>query len=1123
MHNDPAASWPPIEHLEIKHMLQGAERLSVAELVTLLQADQRQRWQVGDRVPVEVYLNYVPALRDNSDAVLPLLFFEAGLREADGAVPTADDLVRRFPQFEEPIRQQYAREPTLHSTARNRNAETIDYPKGEVPFEAQRTLGVDQAELRVSVVRASVPGYEIVSELGRGGMGVVYKARHLALNRLVALKMILSGAHAGADELARFRNEAEAVARVQHPNLVQIYEVGEHEGRPYFALEYVDGQALDFRLRAGQLEPNEAARLLEILARAVHAVHQHGLVHRDLKPANILMTSTGVPKITDFGLAKRLDSTLGKTVTGDVLGTPMYMSPEQASGRVKQIGPATDIYALGTILYEMLTGRPPFRANSGIDVVMMVANTEPQPPSKIRLKLPRDLETICMKCLEKNPARRYASALELADDLQRFQAGEPIKARPIGAVGLLLKWTRRHPAWATLFAVIVLGTLVLLGVGVSYHIHLQEALQEARDKGEESRVRLVRLNEAQESLQKALQEARDKGEESRQRLVRLNVAQGSTLLDAGDWYGALVFFAEALRLDQGNPQREAMHRLRLGSVLHLCPEVRHVWFHDKAINHVAFSPDGKQALTASDDHTARLWDVATGKPVGAALTHDDAVVHAAFSYDGQWVLTASSDGTARVWNAATGQPRTPPLRHGKPLYDAAFSPDGTRVATCGQDERALLWDAASGAQLPIALAHFGPINSVAFSPDGRWIATASEDLTARIWHADTGKPGPAVSHTEALLWVCFRPDSLVFVTTSMDGTAQLWKTATGEAVGPPLVHNRAVVQASFSIDGKRVATSSDDHTARIWDAFTGQRLSPPVKHTSDVNMAVFSPDGQWLLTGGDDNTMRLWNVASAEEVMPVFFFTGSVETVAFSPSGLAMLAAGRGGMARLIGPRVEHLHLLAVRDQKQGKLNKVPPASQSSATSHNGKLLLQANNDNSATLHEASTGQVVGTPLHHGSKVVHVAFSPDDRHLLTGSDDNTARLWDTATGQLLVPPLKHHGTVVYAAFSADGRLVVTASRDETARVWDAATGEPVTPPLVHAGDVGHAAIAADGLTVTTTDIDGRKYTWKLVRDDRPVEQIVEQAQLLAGNYLDATRGYLPLPMGKMQDMYRKQR
>lgn len=326
-----------------------------------------------------------------------------------------------------------------------------------------------------------VAGYEILSELGRGGMGVVYKARQKGLNRLVALKMILSGAHAGDLELARFRAEGEAVARLQHPNIVQIYEVGEQEGRAYFSLEFVDGGSLDARLAGTPLPAKQAAQLLEIMARAVNFAHERGIVHRDLKPANVLLhiadctletgahleetspqfavcnLQSAIPKITDFGLAKQMGTPSGQTRTGAILGTPSYLAPEQADSK-KDIGPGADIYALGAILYEMLTGRPPFHGESPLDTILMVLAQEPVAPTRLQPKVPRDLETICLQCLQKDPRKRYTTALDLAEDLRRYRNGETIRARPAGPAERLWRWCRRNPVPASLLLAVTLGS-----------------------------------------------------------------------------------------------------------------------------------------------------------------------------------------------------------------------------------------------------------------------------------------------------------------------------------------------------------------------------------------------------------------------------------------------------------------------------------------------------------------------------------------------------------------------------------------------------------------------------------------------------------------------------------------
>jgi serine/threonine-protein kinase len=313
----------------------------------------------------------------------------------------------------------------------------------------------------------AIPGYEVIDLLGRGGMAVVYKARHRDLQRTVALKMILAGAHAGPEEVARFRIEAEAVAQLQHPHIVQIYEVGQHDGCPYCAFEFVAGGTLADRLKGVPLAAEAAAQLVAQLARAIHYAHEHGIVHRDLKPGNVLLTADGQPKVTDFGLAKKLGSDLGHTRTGAVLGTPGYMAPEQAQGK-RDVGPPADVYGLGAILYELLTGNAPFTADTPLDTVLRVLSEEPTPPRRLNPNVPRDLETICLKCLEKDPRRRYVSAQALADDLFAFVRGDPIAARPPGLLGRLDRWARLRPALAATLVALVffyLNHLVLLGLG----------------------------------------------------------------------------------------------------------------------------------------------------------------------------------------------------------------------------------------------------------------------------------------------------------------------------------------------------------------------------------------------------------------------------------------------------------------------------------------------------------------------------------------------------------------------------------------------------------------------------------------------------------------------------------
>lgn len=434
--------------------------------ITELRLDQCRRWQQGEPVRVEDYLKQQANLRSDADGLLDLIYNEIFLREQQGDEPQLEEYLRRFPEFESQLRVQFEVHQMIQEGVR-------ELASSKVTFGHQHERETPSSQ----PAQVAVPGYEILGQLGRGGMGVVYLARQVDLKRRVALKMILSGPHASAAERTRFRIEAEAVARLQHPNIVQIFEVNEQDGIPYLALELVDGTNLADQLEQAPWPTLAATRLVETLARAIHHAHQQGIIHRDLKPGNVLLTSTGIPKITDFGLAKLLDADTAPTTTTGFLGTPHYMAPEQTAKSSRFIGPATDIHALGAVLYELLTGRPPFDGATALDVLEQVRFYDPLPPSHWQGHVPRDLETICLKCLAKEPRQRYASALDLAEDLRRFQDGEPIWARPVSVWERLRKWAWRRRTGLTLIA---LAGLVLVLLGLWHHLNVQKREQQAR-------------------------------------------------------------------------------------------------------------------------------------------------------------------------------------------------------------------------------------------------------------------------------------------------------------------------------------------------------------------------------------------------------------------------------------------------------------------------------------------------------------------------------------------------------------------------------------------------------------------------------------------------------------------
>jgi eukaryotic-like serine/threonine-protein kinase len=521
--------------------------------------------------------------------------------------------------------------------------------------------------------------YELLDEIARGGMGVVFKARQRNLGRIVAVKMILAGSLAGKEFVQRFRTESAAAAILQHPNIVAIHDVGVHDGRHYFSMDYVEGQNLAQLVGQQPVSPAKAARYVETIAAAIHYAHERGILHRDLKPSNVLIDANDQPRITDFGLARRLDGDSSLTLTGQVLGSPNFMPPEQAGGGRSKSGRPSDVYALGGILYHLLTARAPFQADSLDRLLTQVLNAEPVSPRLLNPSVPRDLETITLKCLEKEPSRRYQTARELADELGRFIRGEPIHARPMTAPQKLWRWGRRKPVMAVLIILLhVVGAAGLAGIvwqwrRAEHHLYVAN-MNVAQHRWEHNHVSRVR------ELLEATANSSERGFE---------------------WYYW---------------QRQ----------LHL--ELMALRGHTGPVLAVAYSPDGERIVTGSADRTARVWDEASDK-VLILRGHGDAVKSVAFSPDGQRVLTGSWDGTARLWDATTGTNSLILKGHVAAVISVAFSTNGQRIVTGSQDQTAKVWDAFTGTNLVTFSNHTHGVWAVAFSPDGQHVVSGGFDAT----------------------------------------------------------------------------------------------------------------------------------------------------------------------------------------------------------------------------------------------------------------------------------------------------------------------------------------------------------------------------------------------------------
>ncbi len=1002
----------------------------------------------------------------------------------------------------------------------------------------QRDLAPTLAGARPSegpVPPREVANYEIIREAGRGGMGVVYLARHRALRRLVALKMILAGGFASEAERQRFQREAELAARVQHPNIVQVYEAGVHEGRPFLAMEWVSDITLADRMGPDPWSPHDAARLVETLALAIDAAHRKGVIHRDLKPSNILLeTEAGgepvgplagaVPKVADFGLARPIEGGNHLTSTGLALGTPEYMAPEQASNGAT-VGPAADVYALGAVLYQLLTGRLLFIADTPIEMLQALTSIEPVAPRRLRPGLPRDLETIVLKAIEKEPARRYATAGAMAEDLRRFLATEPILAQPPTGLTRLMKWARRRPSLAALTAALAAVTLIAFLVITALWVEAARARDTASEAARNAQQRSRAERRARYTVAVAAAAAELE-------LNNLDAAR-DFLEDAPEEHRNWEWWHFAAQLDNA----KTVFRPEEGpvSVFALDPSGRRLAYsvsggrdvrvrapgapadlavfrgHEAGVASIAFSPDGSLVAAGASDGMARVWRLADGRPAAVLAGPGGAMSGLHFGPDGARLVGFGAGGDARLWDLADGRCLAT-FR----ATDADFRPDGRRLVTLNQGKWQVR-DATTGEILRELGKSGDEFVCAAFSPDGRRVATGSTypSNLIRVWEVDgAGPPVVLAGHKNSVIGLVFSPDGRTLASASSDKTVRLWDIATPKAVAILRGHRSEVRDLKFSPDGGRLVTAAADHTARVWGTSEGTSLGvfrrgPPrvrdfsvsrdgssvvmadeggavsfwdveeamrggllMGHTSYVYDVAISPDGRTIASAAWDGTVRVWDAIEGRETLVLRHANFAVAAVVFSPDGRRLASIAQDGLIQVwesATGRPVWTRQLAPR-RKNLVVYRV-------AISPRGDLLAATGGqDRLVQLFDTTTGTLVASLAGHETEVSDAVFSPDGSRLASADWGGTICFWTTG-GSAPLATIKAHGALIHRlAFSLDGKILASASGDRTVGLWDTLTGRRVAT-LKHGTVVYGLAFNPEGTRLATACDDGTVRLW----------------------------------------------
>ncbi len=939
--------------------------------------------------------------------------------------------------------------------------------------------------------------YELLDEIARGGMGVVYKARQVNLNRTVALKMILAGQLANDSDVKRFYAEAEAAARLDHPGIVPIFEIGQHDGQHYFSMAFIEGESLAKRITNSPLPPRDAAEMLKKVADAVEFAHQKGIIHRDLKPANVLLDAKGQPKVTDFGLAKQTQGDSGLTGSGQILGTPSYMPPEQAAGRMDQVGPTADVYSLGAILYCLVTGRPPFQAASPIDTLRQVVEQEPVPPRQLNPLVPLDLETIALKCLEKEPHRRYAKAAELAEELSRFLRGEPILARPVGTVERTWRWCKRNRQVAGLL--VTVACLLIAGIALTSSL-ARVANLNAENSDRNARAAASERDRANEASEVALREQRIAEEQRQVAIQQQKIAERERDLASRNLYVANMHLArqawesseithlqELLR--RSEPQ-QGQHDLRGWEWEFLKSQSRSVVSlsgHALEISAVVWSPDGRRLASSAAPASAefgelKIWDTDTGKELFALGGRTEYGISAiAWSPDGKRLAAGGGKtagfrnvlpGELKIWDAETGREVLKITGHLGKVNSATFSPDGGRLASAagefGPPGQAKVWDLESGRELLDLRGHENQVNSIVWNPDGTRLATASANGAIKIFNAETGM----ALHTLQIALACnaaiWSPDGQLLATRSADEIVRIWDPSNGTMISEiPTTAGASrtfLADCQWLADSERLSWIDARGAITTWNLKTGMPIETTVSHIRNVRAAAWSPDHARLALAGSDQTIKI----SDETLLPDALIIEASGIVALSPDGKRLATAKSDvrisdmatGQQIQVWPWPPDWNVMAVAWSPDGKR-----LISSSVQSFPGGLKMW---DVEAEKELCAWQGHIGPPFA-------VAWSPDGARLATAGMDKLVKVWDASAPTIETGKLEGHtGIVMSVDWHPDGNRLASVGADGIVKLWDLTDANKTRTLAGHSGMARSVAWSPLGERVASAGVDGVK-------------------------------------------------